>query len=179
MLTEMIKREAIRLKLKYQTSDPYEICRSMRIRVMERPMGLSEKSCKGFFLINARCKVIMLNSDLSDDIKRIIVAHELGHACLHQSEALSQFHEVSVFDSTNRMEYEANQFAAEFLIPDDDLDEFMSSEFSFYQAASVLRVPPELLDFKLRNLQSEGHDVTAPFFAHGDFLKRDISKPLN
>ena len=43
-------------------------------------MGMSPKACKGFFLVNARCKVITINSDLPEEIRRIILAHELGHA---------------------------------------------------------------------------------------------------
>lgn len=34
-----IKQEANRLKMKYQTTDPYDICTSMDIQVIKRPMG--------------------------------------------------------------------------------------------------------------------------------------------
>ena len=44
-----IKQEANRLKMKYQTTDPYDICTSMDIQVIKRPMGASAQSCKGFF----------------------------------------------------------------------------------------------------------------------------------
>ena len=36
-----IKQEANRLKMKYQTTDPYDICTSMDIQVIKRPMGAS------------------------------------------------------------------------------------------------------------------------------------------
>lgn len=49
----------------------------------------------------------------------------------------------------------------------------------FFQTASLLEVPPELLDFKIRLLQREGHKITAPYIGNADFLKRDISKPLH
>ena len=50
-----IKQEANRLKMKYQTTDPYDICTSMDIQVIKRPMGASAQSCKGFswFLLGA------------------------------------------------------------------------------------------------------------------------------
>ena len=108
MLAEAIKREANRVKSKYQTDDPYEICRAMKIRLLTAPMGTNDQSCKGFFLVNARCKIITINSDLPDHIQRIIVTHELGHAILHSDAAISAFHEFSMFDDTDRMEYEAN-----------------------------------------------------------------------
>ena len=92
LLAIAIKQEANRLKIKYQTDDLYEICDAMKIQVMKRPMGKNPLSCKGFFMVNSRCKLIMLNSDLPESIQRIILAHELGHAAVHESAALSAFH---------------------------------------------------------------------------------------
>lgn len=105
MLTMAIKQEANRLKMKYQTTDPYDICTSMDIQVIKRPMGASAQSCKGFFLVSSRCKLIVINSDLPESIQRIIIAHELGHAVLHSDSAISAFHEFAMFDDTDRMEY--------------------------------------------------------------------------
>lgn len=42
LLAFAIKQEANRLKMKYQTDDPYEICRAMKIQVMKQPMILDE-----------------------------------------------------------------------------------------------------------------------------------------
>ena len=179
MLATGIKQEANRLKIKYQTDDPYEICDAMKIQVMKRPMGQSPQSCKGFFLVNSRCKLIMINSDLSDDIQRIILAHELGHAALHSYTALSAFHEFALFDNTDRMEYEANIFAAEFLLEDSDVMDTLEDGNDFFLAANCLRVPPELLDFKLRILQRQGVEINAPYLAKGNFLKRDLGQPLS
>jgi len=179
MLAEAIKREANRLKCKYHTDDPYEICKALRIRILEMPMGTSEQSCKGFFLVNARCKVITINSDLPDHIRRIIVTHELGHAVLHRCAAISAFHDFAMFDDTNRMEYEANVFAAEFLLEDDEVTEHLEDQMDFFTMAKVLRVPPELLDFKCRILQRQGFEIKAPYIARGDFLKRDLERPLS
>lgn len=178
MQAEMIKREAIRLKAKYQTSDPYEICDALRIRLMLCPMGTGDGSCKGFFLKNARRKAIVLNCDLPEHIRRIILGHELGHAWLHSSAAISTFHEVSLFDDTDQMEKEENEFAAEFFLDDDDVLEVLDPGTDFLRAASILRVPPELLDFKLRCMERQGYKLRAPYIAFGDFLKRNIDRPL-
>ena len=132
-----IKQEANRLKMKYQTTDPYDICTSMDIQVIKRPMGASTQSCKGFF------------------------------------------HEFAMFDDTDRMEYEANVFAAEFMLSDDEVMESLEMQMDFFQMARCLYVPPELLDFKLRILQRQGIKINAPYIAHGDFLKRDLGQPLN
>lgn len=119
-------------------------------------MGASAQSCKGFFLVSSRCKLIVINSDLPESIQRIIIAHELGHAVLHSDSAISAFHEFAMFDDTDRMEYEANVFAAEFMLSDDEVMESLEMQMDFFQMARCLYVPPELLDFKLRILQRQG-----------------------
>ena len=67
------------------------------------------------------------------------------------------------------MEYEANVFAAEFMLSDDTVLEALEMQMDFYQTAKCLYVPPELLDFKLRILQCQGVRIIAPYIAHGDF----------
>lgn len=178
MLAETIKREANRIKMKYQTNDPYEVCRAMKISVALTPMGTNDGSCKGFFLVNARRKIAMINSDLPEHTRRIILPHELGHGVLHWTPTICAFHESTVLNETNRTEYEANIFAAEFMMNDDEVLEALKMRLDIFQTASVLNVPPELLDFKLRLLQREGCKVTAPYVGRGDFLKRNIDKPL-
>ena len=179
MRSEHIKREVARLKAKYNTVDLRCICNALHIRISYAPMGKDRDSCKGFFLINARCKLIMLNSDLPDEIQRVILAHELGHAVLHSSPTIRVFHEFAATDGTDRMECEANVFAAEFLVGDEEVLEAFDNQMTLFQAARFLGVPPELLDFKVRLLEKEGHPLRASYIAQSDFLKRDISKPLN
>ena len=81
---------------------------------------------------------------------------DLGHAILHGSLAISAFHEFAMFEDANQMEYEANVFAAEFMLSDDVVLESLEMQMDFFQTAKYLYVPPELLDFKLRVLQSQG-----------------------
>ena len=176
----MIKREVTRLKVKYQTDDPFELCDELRIQIALEPMGTNLRSCKGFFLVNARCKIIVINSQLPDHIQRIILTHELGHAVLHShSTGISAFHEFSVLDNADRYEYEANIFAAEFILEDEDVLDLLRDENDFFCLASHLNVPPELLDFKFRIMKQSGYQINIPITSHGDFLKRDISQPLS
>ena len=74
-----------------------------------------------------------------------------------------------------RTEYEANMFAAELLIDDNELRELLNdSEKSFFGVAKELYVPAELLDFKFRILKNKGYHLEAPYIARSDFLKGDI-----
>ena len=178
MRAEDIKREVARLKIKFKTSEAAEMCDALGIRVSKFSMGISEKACKGFFMVQDRIKVAVLNSDLDERIQNVILPHELAHGVLHVDRRIRTFHELSYLDETDFLEREANIFAAEFLIDDTSLFDVANSQADFFQMANLLNVPPELLDFKLRLLKQQGHRVNALYIAQSDFLKRDISKPL-
>ena len=158
MTVDYICREAKRLKRKFHETDPFKLCDAMGIIILFEPMGSYPGACKGFFLAQSRKRSITVNSDLPKEIQRIIVTHELGHAVLHtKSVGVNAFHDFELFDSTSCMEYEANIFAAEFLMDDDDVLEKLNEDISFFGAAATLRVPPELLDFKFRLMKRNGY----------------------
>ncbi|MBQ8227892.1 MAG: ImmA/IrrE family metallo-endopeptidase [Clostridia bacterium] len=162
------------IRSKYDQNNPFRLCDEMGIITLFAPMGDSPVACKGFFLTQSRIKSITINSDLSEDFQRIICAHELGHAMLHRDRSgVNAFHDFSFFDGVDRLEYEANIFAAEFLLPDDEVLKILNDDLSFFQAAAKLYVPAELLDFKFRTLKWKGYKVIEPpLNATGNFLKK-------
>ena len=178
MRAEDIKHLVARLKCKYRTCDAEEMCDALGIRVSRKPMGTSPNSWKGFFMVHNRCKIAVVNNDLDELIQGVILPHELAHGVLHVDRKIRTFHELSYMDETDLLEREANVFAAEFLVDDTALFDIMDSQIDFFHLASLLAVPPELLDFKLRLLKQQGYPVNAPYIAQSDFLKRDIRKPL-
>ncbi|MGN9222376.1 ImmA/IrrE family metallo-endopeptidase [Coprococcus comes] len=173
MTMDYICREVERLKRKFHETDPFLLCDAMGIILLYEPMGTYPGACKGFFLAQSRKRSITVNSDLPEAIQRIIVTHELGHAVLHaKAVGVKAFHDFELFDSTSLMEYEANIFAAEFLMDDDDVLEKLNEDISFFGAASLLRVPPELLDFKFRLMKRNGYKlIDPPLMANSNFLK--------
>ena len=161
-----------KLVKKYGTRDPYEICESMGICVEEKDLkGL----IKGFFYLQSRIATIVVDCGLNDIMMRIIVAHELGHDILHKEVAsLSGFRDMSLFQSAGSLENEANLFAAELLLDDDEVME----ELKIYDAmgaASSLHVPPELLGYKLKLMKAKGIMEEKPTdTVRSDFLKSDL-----
>ena len=173
MSVDYICREVKRLKKKYHESDPFKLCDAMGIILLDAPMGNYQGACKGFFLTQSRKRSITINIDLPEELQRIIVTHELGHAVLHAKAAgVNAFHDFELFDSASIMEYEANIFAADFLMDDDDVLEKLNEDISFFGAAALLRVPPELLDFKFRLMKRNGYKmIDPPLMANSNFLK--------
>ena len=101
-----------------------------------------------------------------------MLAHELGHAVLHaRLSADSGFHDFSLFDKESVCEYEANLFAAELLLSDEQVIEQLEEDPSFFHAARSLHVPPELLDFKFRLMNRRGYHLPLPLNAKSTFLQ--------
>lgn len=175
---EEITHEAGKLRSFWGCSDPVRICRNLGILLMYHPLGTCEGSCKGYFLTACKMKAIIVNNALSEQEQRIIIAHELGHATLHSKAAESHdFHEFSLLDEADIMEYEANVFAAELLIDEGTLIESIKDGLTCDQLAASFNVPYELLAFKMRVLQRKGFSISElPVYAHGNFLKGSIYK---
>lgn len=61
----------------------------------------------GLYLYLGKTKLILINSKLSDSKKKIVLAHELGHAILHTKSSCA----FNLTDSTAKAEIEANTCA--------------------------------------------------------------------
>lgn len=172
MSIETIASEVRKLKRKYEDCSPEQMCRNMGILIERIPMGKGDRDCKGFFITKSRIRMIVLNADLPESRQRIVLAHELGHAVLHyRYSELRAFHDFELFDETSTYEYEANIFAAEYLLADEAVLELLNEDISFFGAARILHVPPELLDFKFRVLKRRGYALNSPICAQSDFMK--------
>lgn len=174
MKNEHVLREVERIKNKYGETEPQKLAEAMGVIVKYEPMGAYEGCCKGFFVSFCRVRHITVNADLPYELQRVILMHELAHAVLHSGKGSNAaFHDFVVFDSVNLREYEANIFAADYLMKDEDVLELLNDDISFFGAASRLGVPPEMLDFKFRLMKRRGYEMTEPpLVARGDFLKK-------
>ncbi len=173
MSIHYISKEVKRIQNKYREKDPYMLCRALNISLVTLPMGLGSEACKGFYLLQSRKQAIVINSDLSEELQCIILMHEIGHAVLHRNASgIKAFHDFALFDESSVYEYEANIFAADYLMDDEEVISLLNDDISFFGAASRLNVPAELLDFKFRVLKRKGYKVIdPPLMASADFLK--------
>ena len=160
-----------KLTKKYDTRDPYELCKCLGIKIHFYDM---EKKLKGFFFYQSRQKNIVIDSNVNEVLERILVAHELGHAVLHTKIAMMKgFQEMEVLDGGSPEEDEANFFAAELLLKDQEVLDCLS-EYSFFETAQRLFVPAALLDYKFSLLHEKGKRVDSMYIRKSDFLKEDL-----
>ncbi len=154
MKKEMITKAALRLRKLHGKSDPWTLCRLLDIRIIEMPMGTSEDSIKGLVSYNNRCYCIVLNSDLNEQQQRFTLFHEIGHVVLkHAVSAPCTCTNLLSSKETAVQEIEANEFVAEYLLDTDETIETLQVTNSFFDTASILEVPPAILDFKWRLLK--------------------------
>lgn len=135
-----LKDKVEKLIKKYKTTNPFEIASRMNIHVIEWDL---HEEIKGFYQYEKRNRIIFINMNLENNEKIVVCAHELGHAVLHPKVSTPFIRKYTLF-SVDKIEREANLFAAELLIPDDCFQEYDN----IFDIASAYQVPVELAKLK-------------------------------
>lgn len=140
----------------------------------QNPFLRYREKAEGLFFYQSRQKNIIIDSNVNEVLERILVAHEWGHAVLHAKIAMMKgFQEMEVLDRSSLEEDEANFFAAELLLEDDEVLELLS-EYSFFETAKQFYVPTALPDYKFSLLHEKGKLVNPMYIRKSDFLKDDL-----
>lgn len=134
---------------KYQTRDPYKLSSCLKIKIFYEELG----HINGFYQSCPKNKIIHLNKNLESNFKKIVCAHELGHALIHSNLNIL-FLEKHTFFGKSQYEIEANTFAAELLIPDETIID--NPEYTIEQIAMLENVNIELVKLKVQ------YDISFP-----------------
>jgi len=137
-----IKKKITNLKRRYDTNDPFDIAKSLGIKVIFEELG----SISGYYNKQLRMKQIHINYNLEEHTQKFTCAHELGHAILHPN-ANTPFLRSNTLLSIDKLEAEANKFAMELLIPNEILLEniYLTSE----QLSRLLGYHQKLIELRL------------------------------
>lgn len=143
-MNDYVKRVVMNLKRIYKTNSPYELAEYLGIVLVIEPLG---KPLGMYNYINKN-KVIWINSSMSEEERRYVLAHEIGHAVLHPKS--SCFFSCVKNINKSKKEYEANLFAAELLLDLNENEQAYISGYSINQLASCYKVPTELVELKFK-----------------------------
>ena len=150
------------------TRDPFRICREEGITVMARN---DFKRQKGAFTVVAGERFIFINGLLSEEMQRIVCAHELGHAVLHRREGRNVFPEFDLFSaSSGRLEGEANAFAAELLLDGEEILQLAREGMDAAQIARATRSHVNLVILKMEGMNARGGGFRLPRGVRSGFL---------
>lgn len=154
---------------KYRTRDPFEIAEALGIEVVMCP---EFKRQKGVFTVILRNCLILINANLSEEMQRIVCAHELGHALLHRkmASATKGLLEFELFDINDQMEYDANAFAATLLLDEEELLEMVHEGHDVVYIARSMGTNVNLVLLKLNEMRKQGHEMNLPDMPSRKFL---------
>lgn len=173
MANDWIYEKANALVKKYFTRDPLELTQILNIHLEEMN---DTTVLLGMYQIIQRNRFIFLSSNLYPNIRKVVLAHEIGHDQLHRRYAKQNaFHEVSIFRELNHYEIEANIFAAHLLIDDKEIIRLLENGFvSDRSLADELGVEINLVNLKISELYKMGKLGSSPCTIErpkADFLK--------
>ena len=145
---ENIRKKIHRLIRYYEkiigTRNPMAIAQYLGIRVAIVPLG----EIAGNYQLLKRKRWIFVNEEIPTDSPffNVVVAHELGHAVLHRKENCA-FIKNKTLLLISGIEREANYFAANLLISDDMLKEYVGHTED--QFCACTGYPKELIRLRL------------------------------
>lgn len=144
LLNRKIKRLVMYYKKHYETSDPFKIAEFLGIKVFFSPLG----KYSGMYKYTEHTRCIFINSEIeNENIMKVVMAHELGHAVLHWKEnCCFMAHQTLLL--TSKTERQANRFAAYLLISEEMLREYAG--YTQEQFCNCTGYPEELLELRLR-----------------------------
>ncbi len=153
---------------RFGTRNPFEIAQMLGYKVK----FINTKTQKGFCKILLNNSFIFINENMSPQMQRMTCAHELGHLLLHRDILNDELFlaEMEIFDITDRKELEANEFAANLLIDDDELMQLLNDGYDVVTAAGILNVNVNMLMVKMLTMKNNGCRFDLPYIPKSGFM---------
>lgn len=129
---------------KVGSHDPFEIADALNITVTYENLG----TINGYYNKQLRMKQIHINYNLEDNERLFTAAHELGHAILHPN-TNTPFLRSCTYFSIDKLENEANKFAIELLIPDEEFYKY-AKDFTLGQISRIYGYHERLVALKMK-----------------------------
>ena len=163
-----IYESAMGLVRKFKTRDPEKIARLLGIEVIYNP---DFSHLKGFYIVMNRKRYIVVNDNLDERQKRIVLSHELGHDRLHRKlEGDAGLQEFVLYDMKSRPEYEANLFAAELLLDDSEMLSLARDGLDIEEISKILETDINLVAIKVSGMNARGYNFNSVIPPKRNFL---------
>lgn len=152
--------KANELERKFGSRNIYEIIKQSDLHLMKfQNLG----KLKGFYTLCLKQYYVGLNDKLPEREQEMVVAHELGHHILHRPLAgKTILNDVDFYNTKSQTEYEANIFAAEFLVTDKQIELLVDESRDYMEMSAILGYDKRLIIFKLNNMIRRGYNYNLP-----------------
>ena len=165
---DYIQTIAHELIAKFDTRDPFELCKAIGVEVFYADLG----NLKGMYKYLKKNRFAVINENLDVYTRTLVCAHELGHDILHQDLAKKIcLQEFMLYDMRSRPEYEANLFASEILLPDEKIFTFAREGYDVEQIAKELCTDVNLVAIKVASMNTRGYQFNTIDSPKCNFLK--------
>ncbi|GAB3062084.1 ImmA/IrrE family metallo-endopeptidase [Salinicoccus sesuvii] len=156
---KLIKRDELDVKFFKASNYFKEIFDHFDCEVINFPMntrisGMTQKDELGLS--------VMINPKIPTGMINFTYAHEIAHIVLHIDNGIKPEIDTSKttsFKSRNKIEVEANQFAAQFLIPDIALKNQVLSGYTLYNIKYYSNVSVDVIKWRLINVLKKEHGL--------------------
>lgn len=167
-MQDYILEQAHRLTKRYGTHDPFELIDALHIHLTIRD---NLDSLKGFYYTLCRERYVVINGGMNERDQLLVAAHELGHDRLHRQLArVSPLKDFAFYEVTSHTEYEANLFASELLVSDENVEECVEEGMDYLSMCRTLGFHPQLMAFKLYGMVQRGYHLNLPEELDSRFL---------
>lgn len=154
---------------KSRTRNPFTIAEDNGIMLI---FDSNLNKMKGMYTIIKRNRIIILNDNMPERMQQIVCAHELGHDALHRQFAKDGgLREFMLYDMKSRPEYEANMYAADLLLDDEEVMELAKDGYDMQQVAGILNTDINLIGLKMASMNYRGFDLRIGIEPKSDFLR--------
>ena len=162
--------DSVQKKIKKSgTRNPFNIAEDNGIMLI---FDSNLSKMKGMYTIIKRNRIIIINDNMPERMQQIVCAHELGHDALHRQFAKDGgLREFMLYDMKSRPEYEANMYAADLLLDDEEVMELAKDGYDMQQVAGMLNTDINLIGLKMASMNYRGFDLRIGIEPKSDFLR--------
>ena len=141
-----IKKRVNQLVRKFGTRNPLEIAERMGCIIVHHPLD----GVRGFYHYFQRNHIIYVDDRLPEHEMLFVIAHELGHVFLHKN-SNAIFMDTRTHFVKSKYENEANLFAMDLLISDEDIEEHL--DYTTSQLSHLYGYHKALMELRLKDFK--------------------------
>lgn len=151
------------------TRNPEKIIRELGI--MQLPLE-ANPNLLGMYTFRWNHRIILMNQRLETYMKKMVLAHELGHDQRHRNLAKKDgMKEFTLFNMKNNTEYEANAFASHILLDTDEVYTYAKQGYNVVEIAKTMNTDINLMLIKLQEMNQLEYRIPVPMQPDSKFFR--------